>query len=132
MADFEAVVALWGTAGPGLPMRPSDTRDQIELKVTRDPDLFLVAVDRTGVVGAVMGGWDGRRGYVYHLAVAAHLRRSGVAAALMDELERRLRAKGALKLKCQAHADNAAGIAFLRGRGYLIEERLVPLGKEFD
>ena len=131
MDDYESVADLWRDAGPGLPLRPSDARDQVELKLTRDPDLFLVAVNGAGVVGAVMGGWDGRRGYVYHLGVRADVRRRGVATALMDELEVRLRARGALKVKCQALARNAAGIAFLRGRGYLIEEGLLPLGKEF-
>ena len=91
LADYDEVLALWLGAGPGVDRRPSDERDQVTLKVERDPDLFLVATLDGRIVGAVMGGWDGRRAYVYHLAVTHGLRHRGVADALMDELEERFR-----------------------------------------
>jgi ribosomal protein S18 acetylase RimI-like enzyme len=127
--DYDLVVALWLGAGPGVDRRPSDEPDQVALKLERDPDLFLVAVLEERVVGAVMGGWDGRRAYVYHLAVAHGLRRRGVADALMDELEQRFRRKGALKAKCQIHTHNEGSLAFFRQRGWEIEPGLWPVGK---
>jgi ribosomal protein S18 acetylase RimI-like enzyme len=130
MKDFEQVADLWRTAGSGVQLRPSDARDQVRLKLGRDRDLFLVAVHHHRIVGAVMGGWDGRRGYVYHLVVSPDSRRRGIGDSLMDELERRFRAKGALKIKCQAYADNDAGRGFFLARGWQVEEGLVPLGKE--
>jgi ribosomal protein S18 acetylase RimI-like enzyme len=129
MADYVAVVALWRESIPGVGLGPSDAPEQIEAKLARDPDLFLVVCRGDTVIGAVMGGWDGRRAYVYHLAVDERHRRRGVAAALLDELETRLRAKGALKVKCQIFADNAASLAFFRRRGYEIEPGLYPVGK---
>jgi ribosomal protein S18 acetylase RimI-like enzyme len=127
--DYDEVLALWLGAGPGVDRRPSDERDQVELKVDRDPDLFLVATLDGYIVGAVMGGWDGRRAYVYHLAVVHEMRRRGVGGALMDELEERLWRKGALKAKCQIYTNNEASLAFFRRRGWDIEEGLWPVGK---
>jgi ribosomal protein S18 acetylase RimI-like enzyme len=75
----------------------SDGRAEIEKKRQRDPDLFLVAEVEGRLAGVVLGGWDGRRGMVYHLAVDESLRGLGIGLALMNELERRLRAKGCRK-----------------------------------
>ena len=76
MDDYAVVHVLWQRGD--LWMRPSDGPEATLLKLTRDPGLFLVARDADGrVVGTVMGGWDGRRAYVYHLAVAPERRRAG-------------------------------------------------------
>ncbi|HUK77055.1 MAG TPA: GNAT family N-acetyltransferase [Thermoleophilia bacterium] len=128
MADYEAVDALWRRAG--LWMRPSDGAEQVALKLTRDPDLFLVAVAGPRIVGVTMGGWDGRRAYVYHLAVDPDWRRRGVAGRLMDELEARFRARGALKAKLQIVTGNDVSLAFFAARGYSLESVCQPWGKE--
>lgn len=128
MADHEAVDALWRRAA--LWMRPSDGAEQIALKLTRDPDLFLVAVVGPRIVGVTMGGWDGRRAYVYHLAVDPEWQRRGVAGLLMDELEARFRAKGALKAKLQIVTGNDVSLAFFAARGYSLESVCQPWGKE--
>jgi ribosomal protein S18 acetylase RimI-like enzyme len=129
MDDYPVVHVLWQRGD--LWMRPSDGPEATLLKLTRDPELFLVARDTGGrVVGTVMGGWDGRRAYVYHLAVLPELRRQGVADALMDELEERFRRLGALKAKTQILLDNEASRVFFRRRGYLREDDCEPWGKE--
>jgi len=129
MDDFPVVHVLWQRAG--LWMRPSDGADEVLRKLARDPDLFLVARDPKGtVIGTVMGGWDGRRAYLYHLAVMPERQREGVADLLMDELERRFRVKGAVKVKLQILADNDPSRAFFAHRGYLREIPCEPWGKE--
>ena len=129
MDDYPVAHVLWQRGD--LWMRPSDDPEATLLKLTRDPGLFLVARDGAGkVVGTVMGGWDGRRAYVYHLAVAPELRRQGVADALMDELEERFRALGALKAKLQILVENETSKAFFAHRGYLLETDCEPWGKE--
>jgi ribosomal protein S18 acetylase RimI-like enzyme len=129
MDDFPFVHVLWQRAG--LWMRPSDGPEATALKLERDPELFLVARDGEGViVGTAMGGWDGRRAYVYHLAVQPERMRQGIGSRLMDELEERLRALGALKVKLQILTDNDASRAFFEGRGYLYEIDCQPWGKE--
>jgi GNAT superfamily N-acetyltransferase len=128
MADYEAVDELWRRAG--LWMRPSDGRDQVALKLERDPDLFLVACADEGLVGVAMGGWDGRRAYIYHLAVDPRWQRRGVAGRLLDCLEARFRAKGALKAKLQIVAGNDVSAAFFAARGYALEADILPWGRE--
>ena len=129
MDDYAVVHVLWQRGD--LWMRPSDGPDATLLKLTRDPELFLVARSADGrIVGTVMGGWDGRRAYVYHLAVAPERRREGIADALMDELEARFRALGALKAKLQILVDNETSRAFFAHRGYLLETDCEPWGKE--
>ncbi len=75
--DYPTVYALWNAAGPGIHVRRSDDPDQIVSKLERDPDLFLLAELDGQVVGTVLGGFDGRRGMVYHLAVAEALPPTG-------------------------------------------------------
>jgi len=117
-ADWQAVHALWARCGPGVQFSRSDDPQEIQKKLQRDPDLFLVA-DRDGhIIGAVMGGYDGRRGLVYHLAVAPEHRQHGIGAALMSELEARLRDKGCLKSYLLVTRDNADVLAFYRARGW--------------
>lgn len=129
MDDYAVVHVVWQRSG--LWMRPSDGPRETLLKLARDPGLFLVARDGEGrVVGTVMGGWDGRRAYVYHLAVLPELTRRGIASALMDELEARFRALGAVKAKLQILTDNHASKAFFAARGYLLEADCEPWGKE--
>ncbi len=95
--DYTRALELWQGIGEGVRVGPSDAPSEIEKKLDRDPDLFLVAEAGDQLVGTVIGGFDGRRGHVYHLAVAAGFRRQGIGSRLMNELERRLRAKGCLR-----------------------------------
>jgi ribosomal protein S18 acetylase RimI-like enzyme len=128
LADYAEVRDLWRRSD--LLLRPSDERDAVELKLARDPDLFLVARTAGTIVATVMGGWDGRRAYVYHLAVDPGHRRRGIAGALMDELEERFRGKGALKVKLQILTGNDASLAFFEQRGYELETPCRPVGKQ--
>jgi len=116
--DWDAVRALWARCGPGVQFSRSDEPAEIRKKLQRDPDLFLVA-ERDGlVIGAVMGGFDGRRGLIYHLAVAPEARQQGTGAALMGEIETRLKAKGCLKSYLLVTRENADVLAFYRARGW--------------
>jgi ribosomal protein S18 acetylase RimI-like enzyme len=127
--DFEAVLALWAASGPGVGLGRSDTPAEIRRKLERDPDLFLVAEDAGQIVGAVLGGFDGRRGMVYHLAVAASYRHQGIGGDLMAELEARLHAKGCLKCYLLVRPDNAGVIDFYGRRGWEVMPIHI-LGKE--
>jgi ribosomal protein S18 acetylase RimI-like enzyme len=127
--DLDEARALWEATGMWL--RPSDAPEQMAMLLTREPDLQLAARDGSGrLVGTALGGWDGRRAYVYHLAVAPNAQRRGVGGRLMDELEERFRARGALKAKLQVLAGNEVSRAFFAARGYLVESDCEPWGKE--
>ena len=105
-SDYESVYQLWASIEKGVHLGRSDTRAEIEKKISRDPDLFLVAEYDSNIVGAVMGGFDGRRGLIYHLAVDASFRGNGIGSRLMDEVESRLKAKGCLKCYLLVTIDN--------------------------
>ena len=127
--DYPGVVELWEHAGPGVHMGRSDTRAEIAKKVRRDPDLFLVAETGGKLIGSVIGGFDGRRGMIYHLAVAVEYRNQGLGAALMDEIEARLKAKGCLKSYLLVVDGNEYAYRFYKKRGWQ-EMDVTILGKE--
>jgi len=132
-ADFERdlpkVLDLWRTAGPGIHLGRSDTPPELRKKMERDPDLFLVAEEDGALLGAILGGFDGRRGLVYHLAVTPGLRRAGLGRRLMDELERRLRERGCLKVYLLVTRDNPEALDFYSKLGWEPMD-LHLLGKE--
>ena len=105
--DYEQAARLWQGMDKGVRFSRSDVPSEIEKKVARDPDLFLVAEISAEIIGTIIGGFDGRRGMVYHLAVAPAHRRNGVAEALLRELEKRLIAKGCIRAFLLVHAENA-------------------------
>jgi ribosomal protein S18 acetylase RimI-like enzyme len=116
--DYHAVIQLWSTAGDGVHLGTSDTYEEIAKKMQRDPDLFLVVEKEGEIIGAVMGGFDGRRGLVYHLAVAHSERRNGIASALMTELEERLRSKGCRRAYLLVTPDNIEAQRYYEKRGW--------------
>ena len=116
--DLTGVLDLWGNAGPGVHLGRSDSPDEIQKKLSRDPDLFLIAEKDGKLIGTVLGGFDGRRGMVYHLAVTADYRRQGLGEALMRAVEGRLREKGCLRYYLLVTQDNESAVKFYEQRGH--------------
>lgn len=128
--DRAAVASLWQEVF-GYSEARNDPLRVIEEKLRLSDDLLLVAL-ADGVVGStLMAGYDGHRGWFYRLAVSPHLRRGGLASALVREAERRLSERGCLKINLQTHIDNDAAVAFWRALGYRVEER-VSMGKDMS
>jgi len=130
MDDYEAVYALWKSVVPAISLRPSDQRGEIAKKLSRDPDLFLVAEEDDRIVGVIMGAWDGRRGWLHHLAVAPAYQGRGIGTALLAEVERQLRAKGCLKVNLLVHRDNEGARRLYQSLGYEEMTPFVAMGKE--
>ena len=126
-ADKESVVVLW-TDVFGYDAPHNEPSVSIERKTSRDPDLFLVAVADGQVVGSVMGGYDGHRGWVYSLAVNKIVAHQGIGTALMERIEKELMQLGCLKVNLQVVASNAAVVEFYEKLGYLVEDR-ISMGK---
>jgi ribosomal protein S18 acetylase RimI-like enzyme len=116
--DFETVQLLWKNAGAGIQLRRSDDPEEIWKKLLRDPDLFLVACLDETIVGTVIGGFDGRRGLIYHLAVVQGQREHGIGSQLMDEVEHRLRAKGCIRSYLLVTRENESAMRFYEKRGW--------------
>ena len=121
--DRESLVSLWDRVFPDDPHRNAPDR-MIENKLRVQPELLLVAEDDGSLVGAVMAGFDGTRGWMYHLAVAPERRSQGIGTALMRAAEEGLRELGCPKINLQVRATNDGVIAFYRSLGYEVEERV--------
>lgn len=125
--DTLDVLILWGEElyDPAPHNSPGISLKQ---KLSVDPDLLLVAIENDEVVGTVMGGWDGHRGWIYSMAVKPTHRRRGIGTLLINEIETRLRDLGCLKVNLQVRNTNREVIAFYKSVGFNIEE-ITSLGK---
>jgi len=128
--DEPSVVALWSEVFADDPSR-NEPRAVIGRKLRVQRELFLVGESEGDIVGTVIAGFDGYRGWVYHLAVRSSCRRRGLGRELMREAEARLKALGCPKLNLQVRSSNAEVIAFYERLGYSIEDR-ASLGKVLE
>ncbi|CAN7293305.1 GNAT family acetyltransferase [Microbacterium foliorum] len=120
-ADTESVVALWTEAGLTRPW--NDPRLDIERKLTVQPELFLVVEDEerstsARIIGTVMAGYDGHRGWLYYLATARSHRRQGIARSLVREAERLLLDMGCPKVQLMVREGNEEALGFYDDLGY--------------
>ena len=110
--DYDAVYALWAEM-PGVGLRESeDSREGIAYYLRRNPETCFVAVSESVVVGAVLCGNDGRRGYINHLAVRAGMRGQGIGKALIGACLAVLRREGIRRCGLMVFRDNDTGNAF--------------------
>jgi len=126
-ADEPQVIALWREVFRDDPPW-NEPSEMIRRKLTVQPELFLVAVVEERVIGTVLAGFDGVRGWIHHLCVSRENRRAGVGRALMRRAEIGLAAMDCPKINLQVRATNAAVVAFYEALGYSVEAR-ASLGK---
>ena len=125
--DTPAVIALWNDVLP--PNAPhNDPATSLRMKCAVDRDLLLVATLDDELVGTIMGGWDGHRGWIYSLAVRPEFRNRGIGTALVRKLEALFAERGCLKINLQVRDSNAAVTAFYEKLGYH-REPILSLGK---
>ena len=128
--DEAGVTALWrrvfaGEDGRNAPAAIIARKGEIQ------PELFFVAIDNGQVVGTVLAGYDGVRGWVHKLAVHPDWRRRGIASDLMRWAERGLAAIDCPKLNLQVRSTNPGVVKFYQAHGYAVEDR-ISLGKRLD
>ena len=125
-ADQASVIRLWTECDLVRPW--NDPHRDIQRKLTVQPELFIVGLLGADLVAAAMAGYDGHRGWLNYLAVAAQHRRRGFGKLLMQHVEARLKEMGCPKLNMQVRATNRAVVAFYERLGYA-EEHNISLGK---
>jgi len=125
-ADRAALVALWRSCGLVVPANDPD-RD-IDLKRTIDPDGLAIADADGRLIGSVMFGYEGHRGWINYLAVDADHRGTGLGRRLMNHAEDTLRARGCPKINLQVRSTNAGVLAFYAALGFTRDD-VVSLGK---
>ncbi|HET6324133.1 MAG TPA: GNAT family acetyltransferase [Planctomycetaceae bacterium] len=129
-SDEREVVALWSQVFAYSEPR-NDPARVIRQKLAFQRELFFVAVIDDKIVGTVMGGYDGHRGWIYSLAVDPAYRRQKIGTALVRHVERAIEQFGCPKINLQVLSSNAATVEFYAKLGYRIEER-VSMGKTFE
>jgi ribosomal protein S18 acetylase RimI-like enzyme len=127
-SDLPAVLALWQRT-EGVDLNESDTPARLPAYLRRNPAQSFVASDSiTGsLLGAVLCGNDGRRGYLHHLAVAAEARRQSIGRSLVQACLQRLPDLDIAKCNIFVDADNAAGQAFWKKLGWVGREDLLVM-----
>jgi ribosomal protein S18 acetylase RimI-like enzyme len=126
-SDADGVTALWREVFPDDPPHNAPAAS-IRRKLAVQRELFFVAEIDARIVGTVMAGYDGHRGWLYAVAVSPRLRRRGIGGALVRHAEAALGALGCPKINLQVRASNAGVVAFYETLGYRVEER-ISLGK---
>ena len=126
LEDSDTVVTIWQACNLTVPW--NDPYKDIARKMKVNPELFLVAELNGCVVGTIMGGYDGHRGWINYLAVTPTYQDQGIGRALMETLEAKLLALGCPKINLQVRSTNTAVIQFYGHLGYYIDD-VISLGK---
>lgn len=129
IGDYEELYALWTScAGMGL-NNLDDSPNGISKFLNRNPETCFVALADGKIVGAIMVGNDGRRGYIYHTAVHADYRKRGIGRALVEAALSSLRRLGINKVALVVFARNESANEFWRKIGFTTREDLVYRNK---
>jgi putative acetyltransferase len=128
--NYEEVISLWESSeGVGLD-KDTDTKERIGIYLQRNPGLSFAAFEKGKVIGAVLCGQDGRRGYLHHLTVAEAHRNKGIGTALVEKVISKLRMLGIRKCNIFVFADNPAGGEFWKKNGWVERTDLKVMSKD--
>lgn len=129
-AHRAGVIALWNAVFgyQGAHRAPAVSIDK---KLHAKDGLFFLALLQQKVIGTVMAGYDGHRGWIYSVAVLPDHRRKGVASQLIRHAERALKNKGCMKVNLQIMEGNESVVAFYETLGFVVEKR-ISMGKPLN
>jgi ribosomal protein S18 acetylase RimI-like enzyme len=127
--ELEAVISLWQSS-PGVGLdKDADTKERIGIYLQRNPGLSFAAFEKGKVIGAVLCGHDGRRGYLHHLTVAEAYRNKGIGTTLVDRVISKLHMLGIRKCNIFVFANNPAGQEFWKRNGWVERTDLKVMSK---
>ena len=129
LEDYDGAIALW-MAEEGIEVCEGDSREEIFEYLKRNPGLSRVAEAGGKIVGAVLCGHDGRRGWIYHLAVAPTYRGKGVGKLLIEDCLRGLKQAGLKRAIILVAGDNPAGREFWLRNGWEEITGAIPMSRE--
>lgn len=127
--DYDKVYALWmSCTGMGF-NNIDDSRDGIEKFLKRNPNTCFVAEENEKVIGVILCGNDGRRGYIYHTAVAEDARNQGIGTALVDAALNALEKEGISKVALIVFERNKSGNSFWEHLGFTCRNDIIYRNK---
>lgn len=127
--DYDAVYQFWRST-PGMGLNDmDDSRSGIERYLRRNPDTCFVAEETGEIIGVILAGHDGRRGFIYHTAVRVSHRRKGVGASLVSAALDALKKEGITKVALVAFSRNEIGNQFWEKQGFVLREDLAYRNK---
>ena len=130
--DYDAAYILWKTsAGIGLKTL-DDSETGIRKYLERNPLTCFIAEENGELAGTILGGHDGRRGYIYHIAVKPEFRNQGIGRSLIESVEKALIQEGINKVALISFKTNVGGNRFLKACGYPIREDVVYRNKSLN
>ncbi|MFX0076243.1 MAG: GNAT family N-acetyltransferase [Candidatus Hermodarchaeota archaeon] len=125
MYDYQEVLALWKKAGIGV--GSSDTKEETALILEYNPGLFLIGKEQEKIIAVVIGAFDGRRGYVHHLAVDPDYQKKGYGKKIMDDLIERFRQKRIHKIHLFIQKDNKDVLEFYKKQGWETRDDIIMM-----
>lgn len=124
ISDYDALIQLM-QATPGISLRDADSREATERYLTRNPDLSFIAEQDGQLIGCVMCGHDGRRGYLQHLIVLPEYRRQGVANQLVEHSLAQLELLGIYKTHIDVFRSNDLAQSYWESQGWQLRTDIV-------
>lgn len=131
MADYDEVVALWQEA-PGIGLSSADGPEAIDIYLQRNPEMSITARDGDILVGAVLCGHDGRRGFIHHLAVAQSHYQRGIGKILINRCLDLLAGQGIEKAHIFVYGDNRQAIGFWERIGWSKRHELIIMSHDIQ
>jgi ribosomal protein S18 acetylase RimI-like enzyme len=130
--DYDEAYLLW-TSSPGIGLKTlDDSETGIRKFLERNPLTCFAAEEDGELAGTILGGHDGRRGYIYHIAVNPVFRNRGIGRALIETVEQAFIQEGINKVALISFKTNVGGNRFLRACGYPIRDDVVYRNKSLN
>jgi ribosomal protein S18 acetylase RimI-like enzyme len=129
MADYPEVYALW-SGMPGIGLSSADSPEAIQSYLERNPGMSFTARMEGKVVGAVLFGHDGRRGYLQHLAVSPEVRNRSIGRTLVEKCLETLGDRGIKRCHIFVYQDNETGVEFWEAAGWFRRDDLLIMSRD--
>lgn len=129
LGDFTKLLTLWNEAGLSV-VNFKNEQKELQMLLKLNPESCLVAAVNKKIVGSIIGAFNGRRVWIYHLAIHPEWQNKGIGSKLLKRVEKIFKKKGATKILLGVSFDNLSTCSFYEKNGYSIMNDAVLMSKE--